>query len=365
MPQEYVGVGHDPGQPEARRSDEHGLPRPQVMLTYEMPLGEIVLDFFDKLKSVSRGYASMDYEFKEYRASDVVKVDILLNGEKGRRAVDHRAPQPVAVPRPGRGEPRCARSSARQMYDVAIQAAIGANIIARETIKALAQERAGQVLRRRHFPQEEAPRKTESGQETHEADRFGRSARKRLSSRSCKSKTDPWHSSPPSVLAAFAGYALAPGTSAMVEGNFALLLFLATVVTGVYWLAERLYFLPRRRRAAAAARRFDRRRTHSVGPNWRQQGDDAGRSATWTRRPVMRLLMQPWWLDWTAGPVPGHRRGVPVALVPVRAVQDPVRIDDADACSSGDLILVNKFTYGLRLPVHQHEDHRRYATGAW
>lgn len=136
MPQDYVG----PVMTLANQKrgiqinmQYHGR---QVMLTYEMPLGEIVLDFFDKLKSVSRGYASMDYEFKEYRASDVVKVDILLNGDRvdALSIIVHRS-QSVF-----RGRAVVAKMReiiSRQMFDVAIQAAIGANIIARETVKAL------------------------------------------------------------------------------------------------------------------------------------------------------------------------------------------------------------------------------------
>ena len=108
----------------------------QVHLTYELPLAEIVLDFFDKLKSVSRGYASMDYEFKEYRAADVVKVDLLINGDRvdALSIIVHRAQSQYR----GRAVAAKMREQIpRQMYDVAIQAAIGANIIARENIKAL------------------------------------------------------------------------------------------------------------------------------------------------------------------------------------------------------------------------------------
>ncbi|HYD97650.1 MAG TPA: translation elongation factor 4 [Noviherbaspirillum sp.] len=108
----------------------------QVMLTYEMPMAEIVLDFFDKLKSTSRGYASMDYEFKEYRAADVVKVDMLINSEKvdALAIIVHRASSQF------RGRAVAAKMRElipRQMFDVAIQAAIGANIIARENVKAM------------------------------------------------------------------------------------------------------------------------------------------------------------------------------------------------------------------------------------
>jgi len=108
----------------------------QVMLTYEIPLAEIVLDFFDKLKSISRGYASMDYEFKEYRASDVVKVDLLINGDRidALSIIVHRAQSAFR----GRAVAAKMREQIpRQQYDVAIQAAIGANIISRENIKAL------------------------------------------------------------------------------------------------------------------------------------------------------------------------------------------------------------------------------------
>ncbi len=108
----------------------------QVHLSYELPMNEIVLDFFDKLKSTSRGYASMDYEFKEYRASDVVKLDIMVNGERvdALSLIVHRS---ISQSRGRDVAARMRELIPRQMYDVAIQAAIGANIIARENVKAL------------------------------------------------------------------------------------------------------------------------------------------------------------------------------------------------------------------------------------
>ena len=108
----------------------------QVHLHYDLPLAEIVLDFFDKLKSLTRGYASMDYEFKEYRASDVVKIDIMINGDKvdALSSIVHRA---NSVSRGREIVSKMRGIIPRQMYDVAIQAAIGANIIARENVKAL------------------------------------------------------------------------------------------------------------------------------------------------------------------------------------------------------------------------------------
>ena len=136
MPQDYVG-------PVMTLANEkrgvqlnmayHGR---QVMLTYEMPLAEIVLDFFDKLKSVSRGYASMDYAFKEYRAAEVVKVDMLINGDRidALSLIVHRSQSQY---RARAVAAKMREIIPRQMYDVAIQAAIGANIISRENIKAL------------------------------------------------------------------------------------------------------------------------------------------------------------------------------------------------------------------------------------
>ena len=108
----------------------------QVHLHYDLPLAEIVLDFFDKLKSLTRGYASMDYEFKEYRAADVVKIDILINGDKvdALSSIVHRA---NSVARGREIVTKMRSIIPRQMYDVAIQAAIGANVIARENVKAL------------------------------------------------------------------------------------------------------------------------------------------------------------------------------------------------------------------------------------
>jgi len=136
MPQEYVGPVL------TLCTERRGVQKNmqyvgrQVLLTYELPMAEVVMDFFDRLKSVSRGYASLDYDFREFRAADVVKLDILINGERvdALSVMVHRS---VATYRGREVVAKMRSLIPRQMFDVAVQAAIGAQIIARETIKAM------------------------------------------------------------------------------------------------------------------------------------------------------------------------------------------------------------------------------------
>ncbi|MFZ2305718.1 MAG: signal peptidase I [Rhodoferax sp.] len=146
------------------------------------------------------------------------------------------------------------------------------------------------------------------------------------------------------VLGAFVLYA-GSWYFGVVEGNFALLLFLATVVTGAYWVAERFYFLPQRQAAAASLEAADRKRREDLGKMGISQVD--GGDIAEARN---RILMQPWWLDWTAGLFP-----VIISVFFLRSfVVEPFKIPSGSMIPTllvGDLILVNKFTYGLRLPV--------------
>jgi GTP-binding protein LepA len=136
VPQDYVGpVISLCTEKRGVQTNMHYSAR-HVVISYDLPLNEVVLDFFDRLKSATRGYGSLDYEFKEYRAADMVRLDILVNGDRvdALSSMVHRSTAQL------RGRDLVTRLRAlipRQMFDVAIQAAIGGHIIARDNVKAL------------------------------------------------------------------------------------------------------------------------------------------------------------------------------------------------------------------------------------
>ena len=147
------------------------------------------------------------------------------------------------------------------------------------------------------------------------------------------------------VLAGFAAY-IGAWLLGRIEGNFALLLFIATMVTGLYWLAERFYFLPRRHKAALALEQSAAERRKALQEKGINRVDGDGDIS----KAQATLLMQPWWLDWTAGLFPV----ILVVFVLRSFLFEPFKIPSGSMIPTlliGDLILVNKFTYGIRLPV--------------
>ena len=145
------------------------------------------------------------------------------------------------------------------------------------------------------------------------------------------------------VLAVFVGYG-ASWYFGLVEGNFSLLLFLAAVVTGIYWLSERFYFLPQRYKAVEALEVATSQRHAELAEKGITKND------TDTSDVKTRLIMQPWWLDWTAGLFP-----VIIVVFLLRSfLFEPFKIPSGSMIPTlliNDLILVNKFHYGVRLPV--------------
>jgi GTP-binding protein LepA len=136
VPQDYVGAVI--GLCEEKRGNQIGIQYlgGQVSINYELPLSEVVLDFFDRLKSVSRGYASFDYHFLRFQSGPFVRVDVLINGERvdALAVIVHRD----HVQHRGRVlTEKMKELIPRQMFDVAIQAAVGGRIVARQTVKAL------------------------------------------------------------------------------------------------------------------------------------------------------------------------------------------------------------------------------------
>jgi GTP-binding protein LepA len=136
VPQEYVGpVITLCTQKRGTQTNMHYSPR-HVVISYDLPLNEVVLDFFDRLKSMTKGYGSLDYEFKEHRAADMVRLDILVNGDRV-DALSSMVHRETAQLRGRELVNKLRTLIPRQMFDVAIQAAIGGHIIARENVKAL------------------------------------------------------------------------------------------------------------------------------------------------------------------------------------------------------------------------------------
>ena len=156
----------------ARSCGKSTLRRQRVMLVYELPLAEVIYDLYDKLKCVTHGYGTMDFELIGYRAADLVRLDILVHGKlvDALSIIVHRS----TADRRGRKLSRsCKAEIDRHMFEIAIQAAIGSRVIARETIARDAQERDREMLRRRHHPQAKTAGEASRGQEADEAGRAG------------------------------------------------------------------------------------------------------------------------------------------------------------------------------------------------